>query len=44
VRSVYEKKGRDFVELDLVVVAGATRRPVAHILHSAIYRLPAPAA
>jgi acyl dehydratase len=38
VRSVFEKSGREFVELDLVVVAGE-RRPVAHILHTAIYRL-----
>ena len=44
VRSVFEKKGRDFVELDLVIVAqGGTRpRPVAHILHTAIYRLGGP--
>jgi acyl dehydratase len=41
VRSVFEKKGREFVELDLVVVAGERARPVAHILHTAIYRLPA---
>jgi len=40
VRSVFEKKGREFVELDLVIVAGATGRPVAHVLHTAIYRLP----
>ena len=41
VRSVFEKKGREFVELDLVIVAGAGERPrpVAHILHTAIYRL-----
>ena len=41
VRSVFEKKGREFVELDLVIVAGQTARPVAHVLHTAIYRLPA---
>jgi acyl dehydratase len=43
VRSVFEKKGREFVELDLVIVAGTGQRPrpVAHILHTAIYRLPA---
>jgi acyl dehydratase len=41
VRSLWEKKGREYAELDLVVLAGA--RPVAHVLHSAIYRLPAPA-
>ena len=40
VRSLFEKSGREFVELDLVVVAGE-RRPVAHIFHTAIYRLPA---
>ena len=42
VRSLWEKKGRDFVELDIAVLANG--RPVAHVLHSAIYRLPAPAA
>ena len=44
VRSIFEKKGREFVELDLVVLAGTGERPrpVAHILHTAIYRLPAP--
>ena len=40
VRSVFEKKGREFVELDLVIVAGERPRPVAHVLHTAIYRLP----
>lgn len=42
VRSLFEKKGREFVEADLVLVAGE-RRPVAHVLHTAIYRLPTPA-
>jgi hypothetical protein len=42
VRSVFEKKGREFVELDLVIVAGPRPRPVAHILHTAIYRLGGP--
>jgi acyl dehydratase len=42
VRSLFEKKGREFVELDLVVTAGAPARPVAHVLHTAIYRLPPP--
>ena len=42
VRSLYERKGRDVVELDLVLVAGERPRPVAHVLHTAIYRLPAP--
>jgi acyl dehydratase len=40
VRSLWEKKGRDFVELDIAVLANG--KPVAHVLHSAIYRLPAP--
>jgi hypothetical protein len=41
VRSLFEKKGRELVELDLVIVAGPGQRPrpVAHILHTAIYRL-----
>ncbi|MBI2217831.1 MAG: hypothetical protein HYU51_11080 [Candidatus Rokubacteria bacterium] len=39
VRSLYERKGREYVELDLVVLAGE-RRPIAHVLHTAIYRLP----
>ena len=42
VRSLFDKKGKEFVEADLVLVAGE-RRPVAHVLHTAIYRLPAPA-
>jgi hypothetical protein len=41
VRSLYERKGREYVELDLLVVAGPNARPAAHILHTAIYRLPA---
>jgi hypothetical protein len=44
VRSLYEKKGREFVELDLVIVTGQRPRPVAHVLHTAIYRLPEPTA
>jgi acyl dehydratase len=44
VRSLYEKKGREFVELDLVLVTGERPHPVAHVLHTAIYRLPEPAA
>jgi len=43
VRSLFEKKGREFVELDLVIVAGDRRRPVAHVQHTAIYHLPPPA-
>ena len=42
VRSLFEKKGKEFVEADLVLVAGE-RRPIAHVLHTAIFRLPAPA-
>jgi acyl dehydratase len=42
VRSLWEKKGRDFVELDIAILANG--KPVAHVLHSAIYRLPTPAA
>ena len=42
VRSLFEKKGREFVELDLVIVAGERARPAAHVLHTAIYRLPSP--
>jgi acyl dehydratase len=40
VRSLFEKKGRELVELDLLLVAGPSARPVAHIRHTAIYRLP----
>jgi acyl dehydratase len=40
VRSLYEKKGREMVELDLLIVAGPSARPVAHVRHTAIYRLP----
>jgi acyl dehydratase len=40
VRSMWEKNGRDFVELDIAILANG--RPVAHVLHSAIYRLPEP--
>jgi acyl dehydratase len=40
IRSLYEKKGRQFVELDLIIVSGEKPRAIAHILHTAIYRLP----
>ncbi|HXH83776.1 MAG TPA: hypothetical protein VNN07_12735, partial [Candidatus Tectomicrobia bacterium] len=43
IRSLFERKGREMVEIDLVIVAGERARPVAHVLHTAIYRLPAPA-
>lgn len=38
IRSLFERKGREFVEVDLVVLADGT--PAAHVLHTAIYRLP----
>lgn len=44
VRSLFERKGREFVEVDLAIVAGDRPRLVAHVLHTAIYRLPPPAA
>jgi acyl dehydratase len=40
VARVYDRKGRDWVDLDLVVVAGGVR-PIARIRHTAIYRMPA---
>jgi acyl dehydratase len=43
VRSLFEKRGREFVEVDLLIVAEPAGRPVAHVLHTAIYRLPPPA-
>ena len=43
VRSLFERKGREFVEVDLVIVAGERPRAAAHVLHTAIYALPAPA-
>jgi acyl dehydratase len=39
VARVWERKGRGWVDLDLVVVAGGAR-PVARIRHTAIYRMP----
>ena len=42
VRSVFERKGREFVELDLVIVAGDRPRAVAHVLHTAVYQLGGP--
>ena len=41
VHALDERKGRESVELDLLMVSGDSR-PVAQVLHSAIYRLPAP--
>jgi len=42
VRSVYERRGREYVELDLLIVAADERpRPVAHVVHTAIFKLPA---
>jgi acyl dehydratase len=37
----YEKKGHRFVDLDTLVIANE-ERPVAHVLHTAIYRLRPP--
>ncbi len=42
VKGLDERKSRETVELDLLMVADGSR-PVAHVLHSAIYRLPTPA-
>ncbi len=42
VRGLTAKKGAEIVELDLLLLADRAR-PVAHVYHSAIYRLPAPA-
>jgi len=39
VRSLFEKKGKQFIEADLAIVAGDRPRPVAHVLHTAIYCL-----
>jgi acyl dehydratase len=41
VRSLFEKKDKEFVEVDLALFADG--KPVAHVLHTAIYRLGAPA-
>jgi acyl dehydratase len=41
VRRLFEKRSHEFVELDLVIVAGDTR-PVAQLSHTAIYQLRAP--
>jgi acyl dehydratase len=37
----YEKKGHRFVDLDALVIANGVR-PVAHVVHTAIYRLRGP--
>ena len=37
----YEKKGHRFVDLDTLVIAN-DERPIAHVLHTAIYRLRTP--
>ena len=44
VRSLFEKKDKQFVEADLalVVETGGRPRPVAHVLHTAIYCLAPP--
>jgi hypothetical protein len=38
-RSIYAKKGREYVEMDILTLADD--QPVAHIIHTAIYQLPA---
>jgi hypothetical protein len=38
VARTYERKGREWVDLDLLILAGAAR-PIARIYHTAIYRL-----
>jgi len=40
VATLWERKGREMVELDLLVVALPDERPVAHIRHAAIWKLP----
>jgi hypothetical protein len=41
VARVYERKGRGWVDLDLLVVADGAR-PIARIRHTAIYHMPGP--
>ena len=41
VARVYERKGRGWLDLDLLIVAGGTR-PIARIRHTAIYRISGP--
>lgn len=43
VQALWEKKGHEYVELDLLLVAEGSR-PVAHVRHRAIYRVHAPEA
>jgi hypothetical protein len=43
VAALQERKGRELVELDLLILAGVSLRPVARVTHMAIWRLPAPA-
>jgi acyl dehydratase len=43
VARVYERKGRGWVDLDLLLVADGDR-PIARIHHTAIYRMPTPGA
>ncbi len=38
VARAYERKGRGWVDLDLLILAGGAR-PIAHVYHTAIYRL-----
>jgi hypothetical protein len=41
VASAWTKRGRDYVALDLLIVAGPAARPAALLRHTAIWRLPA---
>ena len=42
VGAAYERKGRELVELDVLIAAGVEARPVAQVRHTAIWRLPRP--
>ena len=39
VRSLFERKGREFVEVELAILGRGSRRPLAHVLHTAIYHM-----
>jgi acyl dehydratase len=43
IAAAYERKGRELVEMDVLVLAGPPPRPVAEIRHTAIWRLGPPA-
>ena len=44
VAALWARRGRELVELDLLVVAEPETRPVAHVRHTAIWKLPRPEA